>query len=323
MADLISGWEAIATTAIIISVIIAGIAIGLGHAFSIKRLERFGLDEIFQSVVNAAILGAAIALSATILQIGAEFTPASAIPDNCTINATPPDYILCGINHTSYSTANLSSDLIRVQNNIAYYQTLDLHFGNFSIQPLANLNSVSNQLSSSSSTIHFSMFALSLNSQLLSFISSNWFGVIFATGLVLRSIFLTRKFGAFLIAAALSFIIFYPLMLMMFQPPTVQLETTKNITSAFLYNSTYQTVPIIDLNDNAAVANKIYNMSFSQDQDYVGDLTVLSQSVTDSSAALFFYSIFVPIIALLVTGALIKALSLSFAGELSSWVSQV
>ena len=322
MADLLSNWQGIAGTAIIISVIVSGIALGLGRAFSIKRLERFGVDELIQAMVNAAILGFAVGLSAMVLQVSSEFTP---VMQNvtCASNSTPPDYVLCGINSTSVSALSLSGDMLRVQNNIAYYQTLQLHFGNFSIAPLANMDSVSNQLSNSLYSIQLSVFASSLNAQFLSFVSSGWFGVLFASGLVLRSFFLSRKFGAFLIAASIALIIFYPLVLLMFQPPVQGLEAAKSSTSAFLSNAKYQTVPIVDLNNNAVVAVKLYEMGFSGGDDYTGELTLMVQEATAASAALFFYCVVVPVLALAATLVLIKELSGSFAGEIATEISQI
>ncbi len=322
MAELLSGWQAIAGTAIVISIIIAGIALGFGRAFSLKRLERFGADELLQSIINAAILGFAVGLSVLVMQIGAEFTP-DMQNISCNANATPSDYTLCAINATTQQSFGLSQDLVRAQNNIGYYQTLELHFGNFSIQPLVNMGSVSNQLATSLYSIQLSTFASSLNAQFLSFISSGWFGTIFAAGLVLRSFFLSRKFGAFLIGASIALIIFYPLMLLMFPLPLEDVSQARNLTLAFLSNSTYQTVPIIDLNSNNAIADKIYNMSFSGGSDFVGDLTLMVQQTTDAAASLFFYSVIVPLFALIATLVLIKELSSSFAGEIATEVSQL
>ncbi|MDD5337498.1 MAG: hypothetical protein PHS02_03355, partial [Candidatus ainarchaeum sp.] len=312
MTELLAGWQGIAGTAIIISIILSGIALGLGRGFSIKRLERFGADELIQSILNAAILGFAVVLSTMALQVGTELAPQANI--TCFANSTPTDYVLCDINSTQQSSFGLGQQLVRIGNVLAYYQTLSLDFGNFSIQPLANLNSVSTQISNSLYSLQFSSFASSINAQFLSFISSSWFGVIFASGLVLRSFFLSRKFGAFLIAAAFSLIIFYPLMIMAFQPPTVQLQQANSTVSAFLSNPAYAAVPIIDLNDNYAIGGKLYNMSFAGGQDFTGDLTVLSQQATDASAAVFFYSIIVPVLAFLATLVLIRELSSSFGG---------
>ncbi|MEW6528315.1 MAG: hypothetical protein AB1391_00350 [Candidatus Micrarchaeota archaeon] len=338
MAELISGWQGIAGTAIVISIIISSIALGLGKAFSIKRLERFGIEEIIQSIINAAILGFAIGLCALVIQIGAEFTTSQmknitclAIADNDTnitvvLNTsefTPPDYILCGINATINSSHALAQNLIQIENTLGYYQTLVLHFGNFSIQPLVNLDNISKQLANSMYVIQLSMFASTLNAQFLTFISSNWFATIFATGLVLRSFFISRKFGAFLIGVSIAFIIFYPLMLMMFQLPIEQLNTNQNLTSTFLNNSVYQTVPIVDLNNNNEIANKLYDLGFSDNNDFTGDLIVITQRTTDTAANLFFYSVIIPFFALIVVGVLIKEFSNSFAGEIAIEVSKI
>lgn len=328
MVDLISGWQGIAGTAIIISIIISGIALGMGRAFSIKRLERFGADEILQSIINAAILGFAVGLSVLVLQVAAEFTPQSNVP--CPAGANPADLVLCSINATQNASFSLMGDMVRVQNTLAYYQTLSLNFGNFTIQPLANLQSISTQLSNSLYAMQSAAFASAINAQFLSFISSGWFGAIFAAGLVFRSFFLSRRFGAFLIAASLSFIVFYPLMIMMFQLPLGALSEAKSLTGAFLSNSAYQTIPIVDLNGNNAIAGKIYNMSFAgapnataSGPDFTGDLTLLVQKTTNAAALLFFQSFAAPLLALIATGVLVKELSHSLAGEIATEITQL
>lgn len=343
MVELLSSWQSIAATAIIISIILSGIALGFGRAFSTKRLERFGADEMLQSIINAAILGFAISLSAVVVQISSELSPQMQ-NITCISNSTPTEYVLCAINSTTTSSFELSQSLVRILNTLSYYQTLNLHFGNFSIQPLVNLNSISNQFSNILYSLQISTFAASINTHILSFISSNWFGALFAAGLVLRSFFLSRKFGAFLIAASLSLIIFYPLAIMMFQIPLLELADAQSAATSFLSNPTYQTIPIIDLNNNNAIADKIYNMSFlgtaiqsgSTGQngtnrtnstviqaDFTGDLTLLVQKTTNAASALFFYSIIVPFFAMIATLVLIKELSHSFAGEIATEISQI
>lgn len=322
MTEILFSWQGIAGTAIVISIIIAGICLGFGRAFSLKKLERFGIDELLQSIINAAILGFAVTLSTLVISVGDEFMPQ--IKNlSCDTNVTPSSYMLCIINETNHQSFNLSQDTIRIQNTIGYYQSLELHFGNFSIQPLINMGSAYTQLANLLYSIQFSFFISSINAQFLSFISSNWFGVIFAAGLVLRSIFLSRKFGAFLIAVSISLIIFYPLMLLMFQPPFQALKEAKTLTEGFLTNSSYQTIPIIDLNNNNAIAEKIYNMSFMGGNDFVGDITLIIQQITHATALLFFYSIIVPLFALIAITVLIKELSITFAGEIATELSQV
>ncbi|MFZ5501572.1 MAG: hypothetical protein ACOY58_06660, partial [Candidatus Micrarchaeota archaeon] len=56
MADGFIGVE-IAVVVVTASIVLAGLMVGLGRAFGIKRLEHFGLEELIQSVINAAIIG--------------------------------------------------------------------------------------------------------------------------------------------------------------------------------------------------------------------------------------------------------------------------
>ena len=47
----------IAVVIVAASIALAGILIGVGRAFGYKRVENFGVDELAQSVINAAIIG--------------------------------------------------------------------------------------------------------------------------------------------------------------------------------------------------------------------------------------------------------------------------
>ena len=79
--------------------------------------------------------------------------------------------------------------------------------------------------------------------------------------LVLRSFFATRKVGGFLVALAIGLFIFYPVFIMVFPTPNNDLNQSITNMQMVNNNSYYAAVPIVDLNNNYAIAGKIDLMS--------------------------------------------------------------
>ncbi len=313
-------WQTGASTIIVISLIFSGIAYGIGSAFNNRRVKNFGKNEFFQAIINSAILGGVLVISSTITTIGTDFSTSFSY-FNCTQNITPPIYEECVLNNTlpKIQEANYKTQIF--QNHLAYYETLKLNFGNFSIQPLKNLYQSSNTISYQSNLLSFSLIAGYINQNILSFISSNWFGLIFASGLLLRSFFLTRKFGSFLIVFAIGFILLYPSILLLFSPPYEDAINYIDSIDSFTNSSFYPT-PILDLNDNNVMGDKIYNMSIRNESYvlFVNDNIFLLTKLTSKA---LFYFIVLPIISLFLTFILIRDMSYSFADMFSMEVEKI
>jgi hypothetical protein len=148
-------------------------------------------------------------------------------------------------------------ELVKTINLVGYYQTISLDFGAFSVSPFVNLNSVSNTLSMQLLTTNWIMILVELNSQITAFIGQNALGLIFPVGLVLRTFFATRKVGGFLIALAVGLYVFYPTFILIFPNPGTTIINSTIKSSDFTSNSYYATAPVIDLNDNYAIAGKL------------------------------------------------------------------
>src|SRR3989338_8625315 len=61
-----------ATLLVTISILLSGIAIGLGRALGYKRIENFGIEELAQSILNAAIVGAFAAIKEIVASISSD-----------------------------------------------------------------------------------------------------------------------------------------------------------------------------------------------------------------------------------------------------------
>jgi hypothetical protein len=324
------------------SIILAGILIGVGRAFQFKRLENFGIDELFQSVINAAIIGAFASIIVLISGISSTLVSIECAGENA------PGQLSCTLGQIKESLFNLFSQTLYASNVIGYYQSLVLNFNTFSIQPFANLSSVSNVLSSQLFTMQLLLMLLELNVQILTFVEQNALLLLLPIGLVLRTLFATRRVGGFLIALAIGLYVLFPAFIMIFPNPEADLINATNELTNFTNNSIYATMPIVDLNDNYAIAGKLDLMSgrcsdnltnsslcanYTKDYpvanssnstnstslspDFTGDLTLISQSNSDSISKVLLYSVVAPLLSFLLTIVFVKEFGDILGSEIS------
>ncbi len=250
MADTFVGIE-VAVIVVTASIVLAGILIGLGRAAGYKRIEVFGIEELIQSIINAAIIGS---FAAIIQLVGA--VSSSVVSPSCS-QGTVIAQLGCGLDRMGASLFVMFQQLLGVLNILGYYQSLSLNFGAFSIAPFVNLSSVSGTLSLQLLSLNWIIILLQLNSQIAGFIGQNALGLLFPVGLVLRTFFATRKVGGFLIALALGLYVFYPTFILVFPDPQADIDNATAIMANFTNNSYYATTPIVDLNSNYAIAGKL------------------------------------------------------------------
>jgi hypothetical protein len=254
MAESFIGVE-VAVQVVFASVILAGMMWGVGRAFGYKRLELFGFEEFIQSIINSAIIGS---FAAIIELVGV--VSSTAVSETCS-EGNVITQLSCTLGSLNNSLFLLFQELIRVLNILGYYQSISLDFGAFLISPFVNLGSVSSLLSLQLLAVNLIMILVVLNSQIASFIGQNALGLLFPIGLVLRTFFATRRVGGFLIALAVGLFIFYPAFTLVFPNPEPEVQNATALMENFTNNTFYATVPVIDLNDNYAIAGKIDVMS--------------------------------------------------------------
>ncbi len=245
----------IAVIIVAASIALAGILIGVGRAFGYKRLENFGVEELAQSVINAAIIGALASVIALMSGISSTL-----VTTQCGAGDAPTQ-LACMLTGVKASLFSLLQGTSRAAELVGYYQTLRLDFAAFSIQPFVNLSGMAGILSGQMFTMQLLLMLVELNIQLLNFVAQNSLLLLLPVGLVLRTVFATRKAGGFLIALAIGLYIFYPAFVLVFPDPGPTLANSTALMSNFTSNSLYATVPVVDLNSNYAIAGKLDVMS--------------------------------------------------------------
>jgi hypothetical protein len=228
-------------------------------------------------------------------------------------------------------------EAIRALNIIGYYQTLNLDFGVLQVQPLANLAGASGILSSQAFALQIILILLGLQLQILQFISQNAIALIFPLGLAFRSFFATRRVGGFLVALAVALFIFYPVFVFIFPNPQTDVVAATGQLANFTNRSDYATVPVLDLNSNLAVAQKIDSMSgvayiinTSEDNstnttikvstgvDFTSDITKIIQQNSIVISKMLMFSVIAPLFSLAISMLFIKELGNILGGEMIS-----
>ncbi len=324
----------IAVIVVTASIVLAGILIGLGRAFGYKRIEQFGIEELIQSIVNAAIIGSFAAIVALVASVSS-----SLVTEGCSATSVAAQ-LLCSLTNVNTALLSMLEELMRLLGTLTYYQGLSLNFGAFTILPMASLSSISGALSVQLLLLNLTMILVSLNVQTTAFISASVLGILFPTGLILRTLFATRKVGGFLIGLAIGLYLFYPTFVLIFPDPTPGINNATAAMQAFDNNTYYSPVPVVDLNDNYALAGKLDVMSGrcsnnianisngsrcfnltagignNTTTDLSGDLTYISKADSDAISQSLLYSVVAPIFSLLVTAVFVKELSSLLGSEI-------
>lgn len=254
MAGEFSGFS-IAVLIVTGAIILSGILIGLGRAFGFRKIEYFGYEELVQSIINAAMIGGASILVDFVATLSAQ----KDLPVDCGLTAT--DFHLCYLSSINSLLFQLFQNTSKILELIGYYQGLILHFGTFSISPFANLSALSNIFSLDLLFVNLLLLLSAINIQIALFLKDYALSFFFPLGLLLRTFFATRRLGGFLISLSIGLFVLYPSFILVFPNPSTSLSIAINSSLNVSNNSYYSFVPIVDLNNNNAIAAKLDIMS--------------------------------------------------------------
>lgn len=299
----------IAGTVVALSIVISGLLIGIGRAIGAVKLEYFGREELIQAIINAALVGAYATITITATEISKELVTGSACGGSDAM-----DNLKCVYSGISDQLYNILTQTVGISHIASYYQSIVLNFSTVTVQPLANLSSLSLILNTQAFIIQQLLLISETHIQLLAFFGPQLLTFFFPLGLLFRAFFSTRKLGGFLIAISIGLYLLYPSLVLVFPQPSF------NDTEMFLDNVTnntaYTTIPLVDLNDNYAVAGKLDNMTnISSGTDLTGSLILSAQKVNEATSASIIFIVLAPIFALIVTIVFIKEVTDIFGGE--------
>lgn len=299
----------IAGTIVALSIVLSGLLIGIGRAIGSHKVEFFGREELIQAMINAALVGAYATITLTATEISKEMVDGGICGTGDAI-----ENLQCLYEGVSGNIYSLLVETLTLHQTVAYYQSLVLTFSTFTIQPLAYLSSVSLILEAQVLILQQLLLVSEIHIQLLSFFGPQLLTFFFPLGLIFRAFFSTRKLGGFLIALSIGLFLLYPSLVMVFPQP----ELNETLTSVEMMNNNtnYTITPILDLNDNYAIAGKLDNMTnVSAGMDFTGEVTTSIQQLTTATSALAIFVLIAPLFSIIVTLIFIKEVTDIFGGE--------
>ena len=296
-------------TLVLISIMLAGICLGVGLAFSSVKLKNFGKEELFQALVNAAMLGALAVLIITVDSTLDSFVTDDVL-ESCNVtelqnSSLMMDYVTCKSDIYLGQAYDVQLGITRSTSIMFFMGDMSLNLGVVTSSPFNSMTQTAETLSSLNQTLNVAVMLMNLESLLLRFIIFICLPILLPLGFIFRSFFVTRKMGAILISVALSFYVIYPLFLFISLPFLDQHEQEMDSTLDSLngFSTSYSYIPMMDMNRQSEVINSINIMSSSSMNtgNIVDEVYHLSRKVTVAVSNIFFYVIVFHLLALVIT----------------------
>ncbi|OIO20783.1 hypothetical protein AUJ17_05560 [Candidatus Micrarchaeota archaeon CG1_02_47_40] len=311
--EFAQGAYSIASSVVLLSIMLSGILIGIGKAFSSRRLYSFGTEELFQSIINGAIVGGAFTITTTLDSIAGSLTASSPI-FSCA-GSTLADICSCALSAVYSSLSSLLQSTLHTADIIGFASKLSFTFASISSTPFFSLE----QTVSTFGSFQFSLIAimLSLNLQLLAvqFISSYAMALLLPLGIVFRSFFATRKIGGALLGMAIGAYIFLPLCIYL----SLAVEDdgwgafTSLSSSVSSFREDFGALPTSNFEESDNLQEQVENLREEGFLDRVAELLSLYSSAL---SLLFLQNILMPLLGLLITAVAVFHLAKIFGGEL-------
>ncbi|MCL6088940.1 MAG: hypothetical protein M1530_02110 [Candidatus Marsarchaeota archaeon] len=207
----------LASSLAVISLVLAGIALGLGRAFSSRKLWAWGAEELGQAVINVALLAALIGLAGAASLMVSETLPAqmyvscaSGMPADAhaALNLTS-----CALSNASNISQRAGAALLSQSYKLGLLSSLSMNLNVVSAQPYQALAWPAKTYAEWAQGLGGMEALIEANRQFLVMMANQGFMLFLPAGLLLRLFFLTRKLGGVLMGGAIAFYLVYPLAL--------------------------------------------------------------------------------------------------------------
>lgn len=211
----------IAFTTIAIMICAAGIVLGIGIALGSKKLKQLGSEEIYQSIINIAIISI---LFFAFSQYGIITNAINGIVGGAQVTAVcqssmSSNYAICfgynylvGVNPITIGGNSYPSLFEYVVALLLPVSTAYATFSAFSIVNLGTLFApLLSILSYMIKALSFSLISIEVQAALLKFSAAIAIPLLLPIGMVLRTFYFTRKLGGAIMAIAIGLFAVFPL----------------------------------------------------------------------------------------------------------------
>lgn len=205
----------LATDLIVISILLSGLAIGLGRALGSRRLWAWGAEELAQALINAALLGV---LVAGVAGMNASLEGALPPGSGACVQAMPEPrdplplaLSRCRVEEAAGVAQNASAALLQSSYRLGWLASAQVDLDGLSATPYRALDRPSMAYADWAQRLAGTQAALAAQAGFLRQVSSGAFGLLLPLGFLLRLLPFTRRLGGALIAGAIGAYVAYPL----------------------------------------------------------------------------------------------------------------
>ncbi len=340
--DVFAGYDiAIAILAIMIAV--AGILIGLGFALDDRRIKEFGRLELYQTLINGAIIGV---LFISFSQYGIFTAVINGITGGVTQTSCDPtlgynaaicfayDYLIGSeaitVNGHIYPSLITSTVALLIPTTLLYIaigtiSTININFIVVSVG-LAGLKIMLGPLHGIVDFLAANIFVIAAQAALLKFIALTAIPVILPVGLILRTFYFTRKLGGALIAIAIGFFAIFP---MTYVLDAQLMDSYSNGTSAAIFSSASAAIAGA-INSTQSISSSSFQISQSNSissNPFSGIISMVSGFTSSFSAVinslegvitlLIIQAFILPTFSLVLTAISIREMARALGSEIS------
>lgn len=325
----------IAVALISIMIAVGGMIYGLGYALDERKLKDFGRNELYQSVLNGAIVGGMLLLfmpngivtgliNSVTSSSNTSFTCFSYMSGNSALcfaynylAGTGP-YTFAGQQHYSLLTVILAllSALFALEISLGLLASLQISAVFITFSPAALLKPFIAEIQYAVEALTAIAVSVSAQAAVLSFIAISALTILLPLGIILRTFYPTRKLGGFIIAVAIGVYVVLPLSYLM------------NAALVGSYSGTFNVSALNEVNFYASNIEGNYTLQSGANSTnsslggmlgwIKSALSVLSGALADLFhyiAALIVEVFVLPMFSLVITGISIKELAAVLGSE--------
>ena len=298
-----------AVLVIIISIMLTGIAIGVGRAFQNRKIEHWGRDELLQAFVNGAIVGGLIGLVAV---MNASIT--SLVPTGTTLlcpmtgnSATAIGFAQCYIEDLGTKVFNLSTVLLEVNAIVGFITSIGISFI-ITVNPFSGLAPIGSLIGTIIETLYLFYTALQAQYSLLYFIAASALTTFLPVGLILRCFFATRRLGGALIAMAIGMYVVFPLTFVLDYQSVAAMNQhiSDSQTALDNFKSNFSYVTGLDLGSAGAANSLVGGLTSGGIYDAINGFV---KALTAVQADLVVQVLILPLVGLIITAISIRELA--------------
>lgn len=317
---------AIAVVGIMIG--IAGILLGVGYAMNNRQLKELATAELFQSFVNAAIIGVLfIAFSnygvVTLAMNGIVGVSTSGTVCDADVNVSlsmcfASAYltgVLAPLYFNGHSMLSLTEGSLLILTPLSAFNALLAAIGPSGSPEAALLQPLTIQLGYAVKMLSLSLVGIQVQGALLKVISAVAAPVVLPIGLILRTFYPTRQLGGTIIAVAIGFFAVFPLTYIM--NAQISSTTWQNSIQSTMNSTTQSAQRLQSTIGGTLGSNSIPGQVLTTVSGFVGGTLGPIQDILTAVSLVVIEVFFFPIFSLILTVISIREMARVLGSEMS------